>query len=74
MKHCTTLYVGFDVHKNMINVAHVASDSMAYVIYISPIGKKYGICPNTVTPNSLSCSVFSVSIPTLSGLSRSRFP
>ena len=26
MKYCTTLYVGFDVHKNMINVAHVSSN------------------------------------------------
>jgi hypothetical protein len=51
MKHCTTLYVVLDVHKNIITVAHVASHPGADVTYVGPIGKKYGMCPNTVSPN-----------------------
>jgi hypothetical protein len=41
MGYSTTLYVGLDVHKNMITVAYVSSDPGAEVTYIGPIGTRH---------------------------------
>jgi transposase len=41
MGYSTTLYVGLDVHKNMITVAYVSSDPGAEVTYVGPIGSRH---------------------------------
>lgn len=40
MTHSTTLYVGLDVHKDMIAVAHVSSEPGAETTYVGPIGTR----------------------------------
>ena len=47
MGYSTTFYVVLDVQKNMITVAHVASNPEAAVTYVDPIRNKYGMCPDT---------------------------
>jgi transposase len=40
MKHPTTLFVGLDVHKDSISVAHVLEDRAAEVTFVGPIGTR----------------------------------
>ena len=40
MKHPTTLFVGLDVHKDSISVAHVFEDRSAEVTFVGPIGTR----------------------------------
>lgn len=40
MKHPTTLFVGLDVHKDSITVAHVPEDRSAEVTFVGPIGTR----------------------------------
>ena len=40
MKQPTTLFVGLDVHKDSISVAHAAEDRSAEVIYVGAIGTR----------------------------------
>jgi len=42
MKHPTTLFVGLDVHKDSISVAHVFEDRSAEVTFVGPIGTRQG--------------------------------
>jgi transposase len=41
MHHCSTLYIGLDVHKASIAVAYVAKDHDADVIYLGTIGTRH---------------------------------
>src|SRR5437867_12329694 len=40
MKHPTTLFVGLDVHKDSISVAHVFEDRSAEVTFVGPLGTR----------------------------------
>ena len=40
MKHPTTLFVGLDVHKDSISVAHVPEDRSTDVTFVGPIGTR----------------------------------
>ena len=40
MTHSTTLFVGLDVHKDMIAVAHVSDDPGAETTAVGPIGTR----------------------------------
>jgi transposase len=40
MKHPSTLFVGLDVHKDSIAVAHVVEDRAAEVTYVGPVGTR----------------------------------
>ena len=40
MEHPTTLFVGLDVHKDSISVAHVPEDRSADVTFVGPIGTR----------------------------------
>jgi transposase len=40
MKHPSTLFIGLDVHKDSISVAHVLEDRRAEVTFVGPIGTR----------------------------------
>src|SRR2546422_4222771 len=40
MNHSTTLFVGLDVHKDSISVAHVPDDRSAQVTFVGPVGTR----------------------------------
>ena len=40
MTHCSTLFVGLDVHKDFISVAYAPEDRAAEVVFLGPIGTR----------------------------------
>jgi hypothetical protein len=40
MNHCTTLFIGLDVHKEFIAIAYVTDDCGMDITYLDPIGTR----------------------------------